>query len=251
MKIDVRDKNVFVCAKCGLLEALDSVLPNSNVITDDEYTWHDAETMMSEGNIMLCSKCNTGIESEFRKQLTDKEPNINERAIASFSKYNFITQFDHPEGTLIEEPSERFGHKLNKAPTGIYNQIVMYAIDNNVKNISVTQHPLYNKWVEEGDDFDINEIINFNGDIGKHIREMKLNGGAILDNVATDEKLNKLADGMAAKDVQSEEDKEKRLKLAEIKRKIKSLKKELPTADRDSTLAKISELRKEYRDLKG
>ena len=257
MVVTLEDKKVFVCGKCKSVEASDSVRADC-VIDSPEYQDLSLDEMMGNSDskkiTMMCSSCNNGVKSNFTKQVEEQygssQATSEEIAMASYSKYNFITPYDHPEGCLIKDDSKRSGYKLAPTAIGIYNQMAMYAVDNNLKGFLVTQHPLYNKWVEEGENFDIKEIINFTGDIGKHIREIKLNGGAV-ETSSSDAELQKLMDNMPKekkhwKEEQSEEEKEQALKKAQLKRDIKDLKKQLGSGEDDFILGRIEELRKEY-----
>ena len=258
---------VYICGKCRELE--EAVFNNESgdmIIVNDELPNLTLKEMMGEGESrkvqMLCQECNAGKVSDFKKHLlkntlndNDKYPTPEELAIASFSQYNFVTLYDHPEGCLSKDMSnKRFGYKLNPPAIGIYNQMMMYAIENNIKNVTMKQHPLYTKWVAEGEDFDINEIINFTGDIGKHIRETRLNGGKVAE-MNTDDDLQRLMDRMPKekkhwKEEQSEEEKAKMLKKAELKRVIKELKKSLNNAeDKQSVLQELEVKREELKNV--
>jgi len=248
--------NVYVCNKCRELEEALFGVDEDMVITNDELPNLTLKEMMGEGDSkkinMLCQECNAGVVSEFKKSLDDVKPDGEELAIASFSKYNFVTQYDHPESCLTPDKSKRFGFKLNPPAIGIYNQMVMYAIDNNVKNIKMTDHPLYDEWVAEGDDFDIEKIKNFTGDIGKHIRETKLNGRKDLKS-NPDQQLAKVLEMQEKdkhwKETQSEEERESMLKKAQLKREIKELKKSLSTTEnKEEVLAKIEAKREELKN---
>lgn len=63
-----------------------------------------------EDILMLCSECNTGTwHGEFDKDIASYE----ELAMASFSKYNMITPYDHKDGILIKDNSKPHGYGLD------------------------------------------------------------------------------------------------------------------------------------------
>jgi len=60
---------------------------------------------------MLCCECNTGKHhNEFPRTIANED----ELKLATYSKYNLITPFDHVDGTIISDDAARFGYR---APT--------------------------------------------------------------------------------------------------------------------------------------
>jgi len=135
--------SLFLCENCGCIE--NTNLVHANVDTNPAYPNMWLMDMQGHGGhvvdlsmviisettnnesikknikqpdeiLMLCSECNTGLwHGEFERVLgTD-----NEKAIAKLSKYNAITPYDHPEGSLIKDDTIECGYKINNAYDGI------------------------------------------------------------------------------------------------------------------------------------
>jgi len=94
--------SLFICMKCGCIE--NTNLIDRNVDTNKEYPNMHLMDMQVNANDdidfkinMLCSECNTGIwHGEFPKH----KANDREKEVAALSKYNAITPYDHPEGSI-------------------------------------------------------------------------------------------------------------------------------------------------------
>ena len=226
----------FVCNKCICIDDSDLVLPDQ-MIVNEEYDAKSSDEMIESG-VMLCSECNTG---EWHGKFEKEEATVEEIALASFSKYNAITPYDQGEVVIIESESSRYGYKLAPVGIGMFNQMTMYAQQEGLSGFNVTQHPLYSKWMLEGDAFDVNELLNLKiEDIGKMIRENKLNGTSGIELSTSDDNtlgdivnatnVEKIAESLKPKphwkELQDEESKKEALAKAKAKRERKRLKKE-------------------------
>lgn len=240
----------FVCNKCRCIDKSQLVLPDQ--IVYDDHQPKSTEEML-ESHEMVCSECNTGTwHGIFKKEIATKE----EIALASFSKFNAITPYDQPEISIIPSLEARYGYVLAPIGIGMFNQMYMYAMNEKLNGFLVTDHPLYHKWLEQGKNFNVQELLDIRiEDMGKMIREQKINGqhkpGVIneSDALANQTAINQAAaDKMAEslkpkphwKETQSEQDKEKTLRKAELKREIKKVKKAIN--DGDSGLATVKHL---------
>lgn len=124
--------SLFVCQNCGVVEntnlvnkyeVLNNGYPNMHLMDmhGQGDTDIDLSAIISEESgvknslkkkneiLMLCCQCNTGKHhDEFDRVKASKE----EIALSMGSKYNAITPMDHEDGMIIKDENCRFGYRL-------------------------------------------------------------------------------------------------------------------------------------------
>ena len=137
--------SLFICEKCGKVENHSSVCDNNVMAGDVPDQWNmGLMEMHGQGDIdlkitqdgkeyvknakniyMLCYECNTGkVPTDNERFPADEE----EIELSKYSKYRYITPFDHEEGSYIGNNND--GYKLNPVYRDIHNAF---------RNISVEQ----------------------------------------------------------------------------------------------------------------
>jgi len=169
-------KFIFVCNRCKTVEDSELVFPEVTVV-DEKFDPKTSAEMIKDGE-MICSACNTGTWHNVFKQ---EKATTKEVVLASFSKYNAITPYDHPEASIESYTKARYGYGPTQIAIGMFNHMYAYAIREGLTGFVVTDHPLYHKLVKaKGGNTSINllqELLSIKiEDIGKMIREYKLNG---------------------------------------------------------------------------
>ena len=218
---------LFVCDKCMNVENSNSVKPEKGTyVIDDSYPNLHFMGMQGFGHIperkgvieMLCSKCNTGTH---HGDNTPRKATVGEMALACFSVSNMITPGDHISGSIIPDKNEPCGYKLSA--TGIYMLAHMeaYCKDNGLTELDVTKHPLYDKWEEEGIKFNLQKLVQYNPENIKRDIEIQSKGGIIPY----------LKSKISWRDNQSETEREKKLRIAYLKRTIKAAKRKFHNSD--------------------
>ncbi len=117
--------SLFVCMnkKCQCVE--NTNLVSKNIGNNDEYPNMHLMDMQGHGDevyvgaimeykfknkdsiLMLCSECNTSIwHNEFPKE----KASVELLKLASISKYNAITPYDHPNGTIVKNEGSEWGN---------------------------------------------------------------------------------------------------------------------------------------------
>jgi len=210
--------------------------------------------------LMLCSKCNTGAwHDEFeRVQATEIE-----KEIAKYSEFNYITPSDHPDGCIAGEYDDYhvdnrfklfvdiFGkYAYSRDKNGDYSNILykiytedimnfdiacLYTLQNELNDIGISLNDHSDEALSHTDDntnyiktaiqiaIRSSQIYSHRSKSKTFIRYMGYTGGVSIGMSPYEFKNNSLA--LHWKDTQSENDKIKMLKLAELKREIKRLKK--------------------------
>lgn len=218
--------SLFVCNKCNTVENSNLVLPGGRKNNNNpDYPNLHFLGMQGFGSDperrgvieMLCSECNTGKhhgESEPRKA------DDNEMAIACFSKTNMITPGDHISGSIIPDKTQKCGYRLSPTAVAMFSQMGEYCKENGIPELDVTKHPLYDTWAKQGIKFNPKQVLMYNGDIAKDI-EIQSKGGII----------DYLKSKVRWRDNQSVEEREKKLRIAELKRNVKALKRTIHNSD--------------------
>jgi len=187
---------------------------------------------------MLCSKCNTGTHHG------DSEPvkaTASEMGLACFSKSNMITPGDHISGTIIRDNKAPHGYRLSPAAIIMLAQMEKYCKENDISSLDITKHPLYELWAEQGLNFDVRQIIHYKGDIANDIKIIA--DGGVIDYFRF---------RRSWRDNQSEEERDKNLRIAELKRTIKADKRKFHNSDGFNTekAINIHQMEVELRELK-
>lgn len=151
--------------------------------------------------LMLCSECNVGKwHGEFSKDYATDE----ELELAKYSAYNMITPYDHDENIIIADNDAPHGYRLTKT-----DDIVKLVGGDKLEEVkAILERPM-----------------NTDEDIEETKRSLQTLLAAT--NVLNPDMLTTLIGGTKRnrKDTQSEEEKDRALNLAELKREIKRLKK--------------------------
>jgi len=166
---------------------------------------------------MLCSKCNTGRHHGYSEP---KKATAMDMGIASFSKYNMTTPADHIPGSVIRSSDGTFSYTLSRTAALMLSQMEQYCRANNINELDVTKHPLYNVWDELGASFDIRMVEYYKDDIGVDI-ETIANGGTIPY----------LKTKRRWRDNQSNEERDRVMRVAKLKRSVKALKRKIHNSD--------------------
>jgi len=202
--------------------------------------------------LMLCSKCNTGAwHNEFeRVQATEIE-----KEIAEYSEFNYITPSDHPDGCItggydnyhVDERFklfiEIFGeYSYSRNKNGNYTNKLYKIYTEDIMNFDIScLYTLQNELndIDNNDMFDENKDIHIKAAIQIAIRSSQIyphesKSKTFINHVNLTNSVKANMSSYAFKrkpitphwkDTQSENDKIKVLKLAELKREIKRLKK--------------------------
>jgi hypothetical protein len=264
--------------ECGCIE--NTNLVDKNINTNPEYP--NLHRMQMDGFDLdtgergeiryLCSECNTGIwHGEFEKT----EATENEKEVASYSKFNFITLFDHPDGCLsggfdkyfVDDRYKLFVKLFGKDVNGENNKLFKIYLEDR-KNFNICCLKELDKRVSDGHALMEDDIKNAMArshvysdptDVKSktYLREvlgigtfkskigMMLSGLAAITGIDLDDMIDQhVPKEKHWKELQSEADKEARLRKAELKREINSLKKQKPLDK-----VKLDELTEEYREL--
>lgn len=205
--------SLFVCENCGCVE-------NTNSIS-----W---SSMLSNSDTICCSECFTGQwHNEFEKRYATED----EMILAKLSKYSMITPYDHPEGTIFKNDAAPHGYSS-------YPSVE--------KGITITG---------AAGDYDGNTDGRFSpstafsaGRRGKNTALIMMAGLAACGIDISAVMTGGLGQKVNSKDEQPESEKERMLKLAELKRKIKVLKKH---KDLSIVQEELQNLQMMYNALKG
>lgn len=167
--------SLFICSNCGCVE-------NTNLVNDDKIeTKHnmvlpdgmkpyphmslmdmmgcsDNEDIIFNGVIwkkgdeikMLCSECNTGI---WHNQFTKSLPDENEKEIAKYSKYNYITPADHERGAVMQVFGKTDEYKIHagyEALHSLFRKLFNKKESDNIKDFKDNYFPhLYSIFIED------------------------------------------------------------------------------------------------------
>jgi len=272
--------SLFICMECGCIENTNLVsknidtnpeYPNLHRIQMDGFNFDTPEI----GEVKyLCSECNTGIwHGEFEKREADDI----EKEIASYSKSNMTTPADHPEGCITGgyHVGDRyrlfvklFGKDVGRDNNKLFriyledrmnfnigclyylNDIVdkgFSLTEDDVKN-AMSRSQIYSGTNDVKSKTYLREVIGISSYGGKK-GGMMLAGLAAMASMNIDEMIdNRLTDKFSKKkhwkELQSESDKDLKVRKAKLKRDIKSLKKQKPV-NKDL----LEQITKEYKEL--
>ena len=150
--------SLYVCLTCTATEN-DSCM-RSPKIKDPKFpnlSLMEMFTKCEHVASMLCSKCNT---DERYEGFPEKFATPTELEIASFSKYNYITPFDHCVGLLIHDDKEPNGYVLSEVFMRMCKDLEESDIEFDKREDIPKLHPLYYIWQEDRDNFDTRALLD-------------------------------------------------------------------------------------------
>jgi len=269
--------SLFICMECGCIENTSCVSRNIN--TNSEYP--NLHRMEMEGydkekeewcneKRWLCSECNTGVWcGEFEKTM----PDDTELEIAKYSECNMITPYDHPDGCITGGYDNYY-----------VDERYLLFVDIFGRNVNSDNNLLFRVYLEDRMNFSVTcleklkSIKDNMGDLTEDDIKEAIRSYAIYRERCNSKTYDKIIFGygghskkmlmatMASyvamagldlnmigpkhvskphwKEVQSEDNKDKALKKARLKREIKALKKQKP-----NNASLIEQLQKEFKEI--
>jgi hypothetical protein len=236
--------SLFICENCKTVE--NTACVDRNVDTNKDYPNLHMMEMQGHGNddiavnqyfkkasdiLMLCSECNTGIwHGEFDKRTAT----VDEEKLSMFSKYNMITPYDHPEGSIFKDYTKPHGYGVNPHSNEVMSPgcesadvEIIFEQTQEDRGIHITSNK---KMMLAG-------LMGLAASFDNHRHRSEMSRGIPLIN-----NLRRLPSN--EKFVQSDKDKLRMVERAAIKRQIKTLKKD----NGDKSL--LIDLERKYKEMR-